>query len=145
MDAISKNLVSIEWWLGVVAVGILLNLVSAYLKPWLDRTLSAFSTRWDERTSRRREERTKLVQYLRDHPDEQLHMLATEMRCRLRTILHLVLGMAILIISFIVAGSWGEKLAYWFSLLIIFMALSEHRNAMRYLSLVSEAGNRAQD
>src|ERR1019366_5656448 len=108
------------------------------LKPWLDRGLSAFSKRWDERTSRKREERKKLVRYLRDHPEEQLHMLAEEMRCRLRAILYLVTAAPMVVIPSIVATGLGGTIIFWFSLLPVFLFMTEHRDAMRCRSLVSE-------
>lgn len=37
MDALSKNSSDPNWWMTVVAFGIVINLFSAYLKPALDR------------------------------------------------------------------------------------------------------------
>lgn len=141
MDAILNSVLTIEWWLGVVAVGIALNLVSAYLKPWLDRRVSSVSKRWGERSRQRREQRAQLVMYLRDHPDEQLHVLADEMRCRFGTILHLVIAMALLVIAFADIPEWSRRPLFWFSLLIAFVGLTEHGSAMKYRSLVNEARN----
>src|SRR5713226_9620012 len=41
---------SFYWWvISVVFAGILINLFSAYVKPWLDAVLSSISSRWRNR------------------------------------------------------------------------------------------------
>lgn len=54
MDEFAQNLTSPAWWVGVVVVGILINLVSAYAKPVLDRITSNFGERWKKRSTARR-------------------------------------------------------------------------------------------
>lgn len=48
MDELAHNLASPTWWVGVVIVGLLINLASAYLKPGLDYLMS--SVRMHRRT-----------------------------------------------------------------------------------------------
>jgi flagellar biosynthesis protein FlhB len=55
MNEFTNNLTSFSWWLGVVVVGLLINLVSAYLKSPIDNLGSKFSTSWRNRTLRSRE------------------------------------------------------------------------------------------
>ena len=66
MDEFATNLSSPAWWVGVVVVGILINLVSAYAKPILDRITSNFGEKWKRQSSERRrayeEEISKLVE-----------------------------------------------------------------------------------
>jgi hypothetical protein len=45
-----KDLTSFHWWMGVVIVGILINLISDYLKPRADKLLSSMSTWYGTRT-----------------------------------------------------------------------------------------------
>jgi hypothetical protein len=42
MKELLNDLLSLRWWVSVVIVGILVNLVSDYAKPWTDRVLSRF-------------------------------------------------------------------------------------------------------
>ncbi len=59
MDALIEQLRSPTWWIGVVAVGILINLVSAYLRKWIDKLLARFSVLYRHRSaivSKRRED-----------------------------------------------------------------------------------------
>jgi hypothetical protein len=55
MNEFANNLTSFSWWLGVVVVGLLINLASAYLKSPIDNLGSKFSTSWRNRTVRSRE------------------------------------------------------------------------------------------
>ncbi|WP_129125907.1 hypothetical protein [Geomonas oryzae] len=43
MQDFLKNITSTSWWVGVVIVGIVINLVSSYLKPYLDEQMSKMS------------------------------------------------------------------------------------------------------
>jgi hypothetical protein len=139
MQTLSQNLISIEWWLGVVIVGILLNILSAYLKPLIDRAFAKVSSSWDVRTKRKLQERVTLVQHLRNNPQEQLHLVAEEMRCRLRAIFDLVAAIGVAILAFLAPPTWAAIAAFWISLLAMFFALTEHLAAMRYLALLDDA------
>jgi hypothetical protein len=68
---ISKNLTSLDWWLGVVVVSIVLNLFSAYLKVPLDGFLSRVSKWWDTRNEKARQERDSRIAKLKQSKDEQ--------------------------------------------------------------------------
>lgn len=65
MDEFIRNLSSPAWWVGVVIVGVFINLVSAYAKPVLDRITSHFGDKWKKRSSERQkaydEEISKLI------------------------------------------------------------------------------------
>lgn len=56
MDEFAKTVASPYWWLSIVLVGILINLVSAYIKPVLDRAMSRVSLAWRTRNDQRRAE-----------------------------------------------------------------------------------------
>jgi hypothetical protein len=68
---ISKNLTSLDWWLGVVVVSVVLNLFSAYLKVPLDGFLSRVSKWWDTRNEKVRQERNSRIAKLKQSKDEQ--------------------------------------------------------------------------
>ena len=73
MDRISEVLATPEWWLSVVIAGLLVNLVSAYMKPWTDAVLSRYLTWWANRTSTARAERAiRIAELSRNEPGRLL-------------------------------------------------------------------------
>jgi hypothetical protein len=92
MKEFFNNLTSISWWIGVVIVGILINLVSAYIKSKLDSRLSKASTWWQKRSLAHEEKRRKELQKLRDKHHEQVMLALAGLRDRMRCILFSCLG-----------------------------------------------------
>lgn len=45
MVELLDDMLSARWWIGVVVVGFVINLSSAYVKPWLDAKLSRYSSK----------------------------------------------------------------------------------------------------
>ncbi len=72
MDAFLNNLNSPSWWIGVVVVGILINIGGYYLRKKLDSTLSRMSSWWGKRSESRRLNREKQIEYLRKNPHEKV-------------------------------------------------------------------------
>jgi len=100
MDQFAKSLTSVSWWLGVVVVGVALNLISAYLKPKVDSTLSAASGWWKSRSEKQRAKRAEMIAFLRDNPDEQAFFIAEELRHRIRAVMWLIFsGLSLLLHS----------------------------------------------
>lgn len=153
MDEFAKSLTSLSWWLGVVLVGILLNVLSAYLKPAVDNLFSKVSSWWRNRSEEARGARTQFVAELRSDRHKQILMLAEENRKRLRSIGYLICSLILLVLyssvkisasSLIASGVeplpyWIRKIPYWASLLVLFFGLIEHQAAERCRSLVAEA------
>jgi hypothetical protein len=52
------------FWVGVFVVGVLTNLLSAYLKPRIDRLFQKVSKSWGERTEKRRQARKERIDKL---------------------------------------------------------------------------------
>jgi hypothetical protein len=52
MTELINNLSSVSWWIGVVIVGVLINLVSAYIKSPIDKLGSKLSSAWRNRSER---------------------------------------------------------------------------------------------
>ncbi|WP_217511846.1 hypothetical protein [Vibrio metschnikovii] len=67
-----SNLGSLDWWIGVVVVGLIINVFSAYLKPALDSFLSKLSYKWASRSKRNAEERKKWIKELQESEHEQV-------------------------------------------------------------------------
>jgi hypothetical protein len=76
---------SVYWWMSVVAVGIIINLASAYLKYPMDRYLSTVSVRWRNKSEVRKAEWLRKVRELRADPTEQYMFGIEELRLRLQS------------------------------------------------------------
>lgn len=63
-DFLNNNLGSAAWWISVVVVGILLNLISSYFRDYIDKFLSRVSGWWANRTDEKRKRTGHLVQFL---------------------------------------------------------------------------------
>ncbi len=72
-----------NWWISVVLVGVLLNLASAYLKPYTDVVFARTRAWWRGRSQARRDEHAAYVARLRGDPHRQL--LATVYAATVRT------------------------------------------------------------
>lgn len=117
MDELLNNLTSINWWVGVFVVGITINLVAAYSKPYLDGLLSRFSTRWATRTATKRQERESRILALMASEHEQLLNRMEELRLHIRSFLSILQatvssGLAILLLtSPILPKNWQRVLS----------------------------------
>ena len=92
MEELLRNVSSPSWWVGVVIVGILINLISAYLKPRIDGIASKLSTRRRNQVAADQEFRKAAVERLKADPHEQLMAAAVELRHRLRALWSMLLG-----------------------------------------------------
>jgi hypothetical protein len=72
MDSFLADARSLHWWIGVVLVGILLNVIAAYLKAGTDRLGSAVSRDWRSYSSARTTARDAAITHLQNDPHEQV-------------------------------------------------------------------------
>lgn len=82
MDEIWKTLSSPAWWITAVAFGILVNLVSAYLKDPLDSLVAKFFKAWRTRSEKARENYKARLAFVASNTDEQLHVLMEALHFR---------------------------------------------------------------
>jgi hypothetical protein len=142
-----QDLGSIHWWLGVVMVGIVINLVSAYLKGPVDRFLSKGSRSWATRTEKQRQERASRIERLRSSQDEQVRVLVVALHIRMRAAMGFLLAGVSLVASLIIgtlSSFAGLSLfpLYTLDLLLVFaaiIAISDWIEANRQLVEVDEA------
>jgi hypothetical protein len=99
MENIFNDITSPSWWIGVVIVGIIINIISAYLKPNLDKILSNTSSRWKNIIESRRSKRILLIEGLKNDFYNQAFLALIEIRYRFTLLLYLIIGIAFLIIS----------------------------------------------
>ncbi len=86
MESVRDLLTSPAFWIGAVIVGMLVNIVAAYLKTRLDSTFSLISHRWAERSDKSRLERAARIRFLSSSPNEQMNARFREMRNRIYAI-----------------------------------------------------------
>jgi lauroyl/myristoyl acyltransferase len=86
MDEIKTYLSSPSWWFTAVLVAIFVNLISSYLKPWLDSIGSKMSSRIRERSERKRKNIQKIINDLSQNPQDQLLMSQSAIQMRLKGI-----------------------------------------------------------
>lgn len=72
MEQFLKDITSTSWWIGVVVVGIIINLISSYLKPFLDERMSKFSAEKKEALEKSQKQHTLLVESLKK--DQRLYL-----------------------------------------------------------------------
>lgn len=72
MSDFLNNLTSISWWIGVVIVGILLNLAANYLKSPTDKLVSSISTKYQTRSKAKKAEREAKIKELVGNKYEQI-------------------------------------------------------------------------
>ena len=66
MNEILDSIASPIWWFSVIVVGIAVNLISAYVKPFLDRKMAGYSTARAQNLTRVQNERTARIRRLRE-------------------------------------------------------------------------------
>ena len=93
MDKLSDALTSPVWWLSVVIAGIAINVISAYLKTSLDERLSSLSSRWRNRSEKRKAEFHSFVLRLADDPQEQILASFGVLRLGIFQVCFLIFGM----------------------------------------------------
>lgn len=98
-----EDMATLNWWLGVVVVGIIINLVSVPIGRLLSRLFSGMSEKWRNRSARRREVEENLLQTLIANPD----MIEGERDRASRKLLSgmLVLMIAIALLSFEISNA----------------------------------------
>lgn len=86
MNEVLNELSKPVWWVSVVIAGIIINLISAYLKTRLDKTLGGFSNWWAARSAKRQREWSERVERIRSSTSELSYEIALETRHRLQSI-----------------------------------------------------------
>jgi hypothetical protein len=80
MQTLSDNLTSIQWWLGVVFVGIFINLLSIFIKNKYDGYFSRISSWWRNKSEKRKREFEDDVNILKNSPQELVMASFLELR-----------------------------------------------------------------
>ena len=82
MQKFLTDLSSIYWWIGVVLVGIVINIISSYLKNKLDAYFGSISKKWARRNKAKRDIFDCKVARIKQNPQQLNLALFAEMRQR---------------------------------------------------------------
>ena len=98
MKELLNDLLSLRWWVSVVIVGILVNLVSEYAKPWTDRVLSRFSESWRLVVKGQQKHFEEAVEEVLANPLEYISLRLDLLGTRLQFTLLVVLGLFLFLV-----------------------------------------------
>lgn len=142
MDKFVETLKSPVWWIGVVLVGILINIASAYLKPRLDKLLARVSRSIQERNEKSSNRRKALVNLLIADPHKQTILANHELRCRIRSHgfhFHGLLLAGIGALFHFVVASHVLVVVFWTAAVITeLFSINDFLEAMRIHDIVDE-------
>ncbi len=108
MNDFLKNLSSASWWIGVVVVGLIINIVSVYIKANLDSRLAKASTWWQKRSLARNENRKKEIEKLRKNPHGQIMLALAALRDRIRCGVFFSCGFTVFVLMLLTPYSFPE-------------------------------------
>lgn len=103
MQEISLALTSPLFWFSSLLVALLVNLLSAYAKPCLDRGFSLVSTSWRNRTKANAEKFRAALEYLLQNEDKLHRLYQQEARLRSQAILFLLMAVIMILVMTYVA------------------------------------------
>lgn len=95
MDKFLVDLSSPYWWISVVVVGLIINLMSNKL----DAHLSKVSKWWAQQTAQRRKKRDQLVSDLKEDKSERVFILFDELRYIMYATILMVASLALFIFA----------------------------------------------
>lgn len=107
MNDIITELSKPVWWVSVVVAGIIINLISGYLKSSMDVWLSRMFNIWNKRSIKQKEAWDKLVDGIRSSDAAHHAALAKETRTRLQSLHLLLLSIFISNFPFVVSLESG--------------------------------------
>lgn len=93
MNEFLFNLSSLSWWLSVVAVGILINLISPSIGKVLGKILIKTSTKFKNKAAERSEKRKIRIEELKADQHKQIMFAFKEQRLRIRSLDETLSGM----------------------------------------------------
>lgn len=136
------------WWVSVVVAGIIINLLSGYLKSSMDVGLSKLFNVWNERSIKQKNAWGELVDRIRSSDANHHAALAKETRSRLQSIHMLLLAIFISNFPFVVSLESGghsyqllNALFYALSAVMFFASYLAFLNAARTARAIQAARN----
>jgi membrane protein implicated in regulation of membrane protease activity len=142
MSDFFKDASKLSWWVGVVVVGLVLNVVASYIRNWMDRTGSFVTERRHRRSVRYREEVIRQADRIRGDPYSILAQLIRSIRVRLHGLYALGMGCLVVPICMRSAGPWAQVALVVAAIFFVLFAMLFDRLAERIEDVALEAGVR---
>jgi hypothetical protein len=140
MDRFLQDATSSYWWLSVVVVGVIINVLSAYLKPFLESRLSHLSDYWGKRHEAKIGLFNQRVSLLRSNPELRVIYAMRELRYRVRMIGFIVLSIVMLLASKASNyGIFGFISLNFLGVVFILFALADQMDAMKVKKLIESS------
>lgn len=106
MDDFLKTVTTQNFWVSVVLVGILINIISHHLIPILGRLGAGLSSSWQKRSVASLARRAALLKKLHDEDQERNYYLAVAVEDKLSSIQFLIVGAITLMLSLYFADKY---------------------------------------
>jgi len=140
MHEVITELSSIRWWISVVLAGILINLLSTYLKPQLDKAASKLSLKGKIKLKSMREAETLYLNKLRSDKDFRVLETFEELRFRARSTHMLLMGVFILSMVNLIELNLKERMFFLgFAGATFFISYLFYEKAARKISKIRKA------
>jgi len=140
MNAILNDLLNPSWWISVVVAGFIVNLLSSYTKPGIDKVWSEFSATRRKKLEEETAEFQQEIKKLLDEPSKIYDVKLDVIYYNIRAIIHMLVILAGFITSSFVfnalsQNSETEKLMVGVvSLLPLFLSFYSYYWLMKYLN-----------
>jgi len=99
MEEFLKEATSLHWWIGVVIVGVLINIASAYIRRCLEYSLSTVSGYWRKKSEERVSRNSSKIELLKSNPELRIVFALRESRHRIRSFMFFIIGIALFILA----------------------------------------------
>jgi len=129
-----------SWWLSVVVAAFLVNILSAYTKPALDRLLSAFSAARRRKTEEAAVRRQDQVARIQSSPDLQVLLLLDEIRSMLVMFFGYACVVGLLVLSANYATGWEDWVLVVGALLLMVITIQQQSRATGIAAVLRDAG-----
>ena len=141
MDKFFEEISSGYWWLAVVLVGIAINIISSYLKKFMESSFSGFSSYWKNKKDERLASENKKIELLSSDYELKVVYALSESRYRIRSIGFFLFGITFMAFSFVVKDQSQVMLGVTsISALFSFLVgLSDHRDAIKVKNRVNQS------
>lgn len=146
MNEIITELSKPVWWVSVVVAGILINLLSSYLKTGVDSWTSKLIANWNQRSEKNKREWLELIESIKQSDAHNFKAISTENRLRLQSIHLLLLAIFVSNFPFVASLEVGDKvrwfnlLSYLFATTLFFMSFLAFTRAARTAEAIRRSG-----
>ncbi|EOC7930534.1 hypothetical protein ACKVFH_001781 [Vibrio cholerae] len=141
MDQFLADASSTHWWLTVVVVGIVINILSSYIKSIFETLLASISSHWRYKQEKRTAEEQKIIELLSEDKELKLVYALNENRFRTRSVGFFVLGLMFIVMLFnLDSGSvLSFSICAIMALVSIILGLNDHRYAGKVQTRVEQS------